>query len=230
MAFYGGPRGPPPPPWQVVVAPGQPRPYYYNPVTNVTTWEPPPMPPPPPMSAPVPDAAPGGIPRPDPILEPERYEAWLQVTQHIQSGDKNTASFSGLQNAAGNGIKGHITDAGGLKLGDCHLYPLGACMKGDKCPHVHNRKRFGHLYNADGLPKVKPIAIDDGRSVPRYSGNRDRRAPSPRRRRSRSRSPPRRRQSPSPDDYRRRHRSRSPDYRRRSPPRSYSRRERDRYR
>ena len=127
------------------------------------------------MSAPVPDAAPGGIPRPDPILEPERYEAWLQVTQHIQSGDKNTASFSGLQNAAGNGIKGHITDAGGLKLGDCHLYPLGACMKGDKCPHVHNRTRFGHLYNADGLPKVKPIA-DDGRSVPRYSGNRDRRA------------------------------------------------------
>ena len=121
MAFYGGPRGPPPPPWQVVVAPGQPRPYYYNPVTNVTTWEPPPLPPPPPMSAPVPDAAPGGIPRPDPILEPERYEAWLQVTQHIQSGDKNTASFSGLQNAAGNGIKGHITDAGGLKLGDCHL-------------------------------------------------------------------------------------------------------------
>ena len=129
------------------------------------------------------DAAPGGIPRPDPILEPERYEAWLQVTQHIQSGDKNTASFSGLQNAAGNGIKGHITDAGGLKLGDCHLYPLGACMKGDKCPHVHNRKRFGHLYNADGLPKVKPIAVDDGRSVPRYSGQRDRRAPSPRRRR-----------------------------------------------
>ena len=182
------------------------------------------------MSAPVPNPAPGGIPRPDPILEPERYEAWLQVTQHIQSGDKNTASFSGLQNAAGNGIKGHITDAGGLKLGDCHLYPLGACMKGDKCPHVHNRKRFGHLYNADGLPKVKPIAIDDGRSVPRYSGNRDRRAPSPRRRRSRSRSPPRRRRSPSPDDSRRRHRSRSPDYRRRSPPRSYSRRERDRYR
>ena len=41
------------------------------------------------MSAPVPNAAPGGIPRPDPILEPERYEAWLQVTQHIQSGDKN---------------------------------------------------------------------------------------------------------------------------------------------
>ena len=40
MAFYGGPRGPPPPPWQVVVAPGQPRPYYFNPVTNVTTWEP----------------------------------------------------------------------------------------------------------------------------------------------------------------------------------------------
>ena len=132
MAYYGGPRGPPPPPWQVVVAPGQPRPYYYNPVTNVTTWEPPPLPPPPPMSAPVPDAAPGGIPRPDPILEPERYEAWLQVTQHIQSGDKNTASFSGLQNAAGNGIKGHITDAGGLKLGDCHLYPLGACVKGDE--------------------------------------------------------------------------------------------------
>ena len=36
MAFYGGPRGPPPPPWQVVVAPGQPRPYYYNPVTTVS--------------------------------------------------------------------------------------------------------------------------------------------------------------------------------------------------
>ena len=64
-----------------------------------------------------------------------------------------------------------------MKLGDCHLYPLGACMKGDNCPHVHNRKRFGHLYNADGLPKVKPIAVDDGRSVPRYSGQRDPPAP-----------------------------------------------------
>ena len=64
MAFYGGPRGPPPPPWQVVVAPGQPRPYYYNPVTNVTTWEPPPE-----ATAGFaltrdPTAVPGGIPPP----------------------------------------------------------------------------------------------------------------------------------------------------------------------
>jgi hypothetical protein len=40
-----------------------------------------------------------GIPQPDPILEPERYQAWLQVTQHMQSGDKSTASYSGLLNA-----------------------------------------------------------------------------------------------------------------------------------
>ena len=37
-----GAQGGLPPPWQVVHAPGQPRPYYYNPATGVTTWEPPP--------------------------------------------------------------------------------------------------------------------------------------------------------------------------------------------
>ena len=36
-----GAQGGLPPPWQVVHAPGQPRPYYYNPATGVTTWEPP---------------------------------------------------------------------------------------------------------------------------------------------------------------------------------------------
>merc|ERR1711903_82445 len=40
---YGAPApGGLPPPWQVVHAPGQPRPYYYNPATGVTSWEPPP--------------------------------------------------------------------------------------------------------------------------------------------------------------------------------------------
>ena len=37
-----GAQGGLPPPWQVAHAPGQPRPYYYNPATGVTTWEPPP--------------------------------------------------------------------------------------------------------------------------------------------------------------------------------------------
>jgi len=229
MSYYGGAPfgGPPPPPWQIVVAPGQPRPYFYNPVTKVTTWEPPPQPALVPVAPS--DAAPSGIPRPDPVLEPERYQAWLQVTQHMQSGDKNTASFSGLQNAGGNGIKGHILDAAGLKLGDCNNYPKGACFKGDMCKHTHNRNRFGHLYGADGLPKVKPIPVDDGRPAKPQQRRR-----SPRRenweRSPRERSPPRRRRSPSPV-YRRRGRSRSPDYdRRRSPPRSYSRRDRDRYR
>merc|ERR1711903_236306 len=42
---YGAPApGGLPPPWQVVHAPGQPRPYYYNPATGVTSWEPPPQP------------------------------------------------------------------------------------------------------------------------------------------------------------------------------------------
>ena len=40
--------------------------------------------------------------QPDPVLEPERYAAWLQVTQHIQSGDRSTASY---KNAQGGGIK-----------------------------------------------------------------------------------------------------------------------------
>ena len=41
--------------------------------------------------------------QPDPVLEPERYQAWLQVTQHIQSGDRSTASYKGF--AQGGGIK-----------------------------------------------------------------------------------------------------------------------------
>ena len=41
--------------------------------------------------------------QPDPVLEPERYQAWLQVTQHIQSGDRSTASYR--EYAQGGGIK-----------------------------------------------------------------------------------------------------------------------------
>jgi len=190
----------PPFPWQMVVAPGQNRPYYFNPMTNVTQWS---APEPEVVAVPHPanggggPAAAGGIPMPDPVADPERYKAWLEVTAHIETGDKNTASFSGLSNAAGNGIKGEIKDSGGLALGDCVDFMAGHCAKGAKC-------RFYHL----GAPADRP-------PPPRRDDK-----PRARRDRPRSRSPQRRER-----EFPRRDRDRSPPGRRdRSPPR----RDRDR--
>jgi len=143
------PYGQPPIPWQIV--PAHPRPYFFNPVTRVTQWEPPApndfeLEPHVPVQITMPGhAAPGaasGIPMPDPDTEPERYAAWLEVTAHIESGDRNTASFSGLKNAEGNGLKGEIRNApAGIVTRDCDLYPQGLCLKGDRCKFIHNKPR-----------------------------------------------------------------------------------------
>ena len=116
------PYGQPPIPWQIV--PAHPRPYFFNPVTRVTQWEPPApndfeLEPHVPVQITMPGhAAPGaasGIPMPDPDTEPERYAAWLEVTAHIESGDRNTASAarvlsSPMTAATPRPRRGHFSD------------------------------------------------------------------------------------------------------------------------
>lgn len=76
----------PPPPWQMVRDAATGQPYYFNPETGSTQWHFPTATPAAAPPAPAQASASPAIPMPDPQAEPEAYEAWKAVMEHVQGG------------------------------------------------------------------------------------------------------------------------------------------------
>lgn len=162
------PPPPPPPPWQQIKDPSSGQNYYYNRQTGESQWT---------IEAVMASMRPAvatsnrtGIPMPDPELEPERYEIWKQVTHHIESGDRSTASESSTFNASR--FVPHcvpasmvIPDALGLRTGDgqCGDFRRGECRRGSSCKYSHGEVEDALNVKRQQLPKeAAPAKKADG--------------------------------------------------------------------
>lgn len=113
----------PPHPWEMAIDPVSHNAVYYNPETRVKTYVPP-------VEAPEPVVKEDGtfnIPMPDPVQEPDRYEAWKVVTGHIESGDKDTSSYSATS--------APFVDIAGTLI--CTEFQRGNCRRGNNCRYEH---------------------------------------------------------------------------------------------
>lgn len=134
---------PPPAPWRAAVDPTSRLPYYYNEKTGATQWDfprqeqPPPPPPPPSKKA---------IPMPDPEAEPEAYEAWKSVMQHVQGG--MAAKMTGR-------------DMDGVPRPtekQCNDFAQGKCNRGAGCKFLH-----GDVRPSDDRRRKRDYDDDRGR-------------------------------------------------------------------
>ena len=104
------------------------------------------------------------IPMPDPLLEPEAYQAWLAVMAHV-----------------GGGVAEKITGRPPKEKKFCLEFQLGQCRRGSAC-------RFAHEYNSDAKIRAMKRSRDDSSDDDRRSRRRRRSPERTRRRRSPERS------------------------------------------
>ena len=144
----------PPPPWQSVIDQNSGRPFYHNPTTGETTWTPPGE-----LGGVTMDGVKEGdqpkIPQPDPVREPEKYEAWKNLMGHLEAGGGggkgdglcgdfqrgvcNRGAMCKFSHGEGNPTRWGQAQAYGGVPGDgmCNDFLRGVCTRGDRCKFSH---------------------------------------------------------------------------------------------
>lgn len=146
----------PPAPWRTAVDPTSRLPYYYNEKTGATQWDFPQPEPPPPSKA---------IPMPDPDAEPEAYEAWKSVMQHVRGG--MAAKMTG-RDQDGVVVVARPTDK------QCNDFAQGKCHRGANCKFMHGDVRPSDARTGSSRDAPAP-ARDERRARDYYEDHRSRR-------------------------------------------------------
>ena len=138
--------------------PSQPEAYGYGPQQVGGFYQQPSVFYPPQQPASFPQQQPGVIPMSDPVLEPEAYEAWKAVREHVAGG-------------ADAKVTGRPMKEPPRKF--CTEFQLDMCLRGSGC-------RFLHEYDPDALKRAKE-KYDRGDLKPREHKTRPKRSVSPER-------------------------------------------------